>query len=271
MKLIPSDTDLSGMDCHMHSPFSPDAAKCGAKPPEEIAAEVRKKGLRGFIITDHIDVGHWDGYVIDFNKYFDTWERVRENNPDLTIYIGLEVGFEAQYAEKTAELISDLPLEYVINSVHYWHDPKYAVPNFFNAKGDLWTLGRKKAYERYLACVLASLDCPYDFSTVGHLGFPERFAPYPEEERSLDYAMFKDMLDEIIKKAISRGARFEENTNSGGAMRLPREEFLRAYKAAGGTRPMLGSDAHLTDSVGQYFDVATKFLDGLFGKSDPKS
>lgn len=253
-----ASADLSGMDCHIHSVFSPDAKNAGADDPQGVADAVRKKGLKGFIITDHLDVGHWNGYIIDFDKYFSAWEKVRRDNPDLTIYIGLEVGFETEFAEKTYKLINGLPFEYIINSVHYWHR-KTA-----DGEADEWSHGRIEAYNRYLDCVLASLDCPYRFSAVGHLGFPERYAPYPVGQRELTYELFGDRLDRIINKALSRGAIFEENTNAGGEMRLPRERFLRKYKAKGGTRPVLGSDAHVSNSIGQYFDVAKNFLDGIF-------
>ena len=93
MKLIANDTDLRGMDCHMHSMFSPDSSQT----PEQLVAAVRKRGLRGFIITDHVDVGHWQGCKqINFDEYFRVWNKVRADNPDLTVYIGLEVGFDAR-------------------------------------------------------------------------------------------------------------------------------------------------------------------------------
>lgn len=270
MKLIPNDTDLSNIDCHLHTRFSPDACKAGADDPDGIVAAVRKKGLRGFIVTDHIDVGHWqDCKPIDFNEYFDTWNEVRRKNPDLTIYIGLEVGFEAKHAEETAKLVSDLPLEYVVNSIHYWQAERPSPSDLKameKAFDDEWKKGKIAAYTQYLKCVSASLDCPYPFSTIGHLGFPERYAPLPEDKRAMEYETFKPLLDEIIKKAVKKGVRFEENTNAGGQMRLPRADFLHAYKAAGGVRPVLGSDAHVSASIGQYFDEAKIFLDGIFGK-----
>ncbi len=259
MKLIDNTVELSNIDCHVHSRFSPDANECGAKPAEQIAEEARRKGLRGFIVTDHLDIGHWHGNIIDFDDYFKTWETVRRNNPDLTIYIGLEAGFEPETAEETRAVISDLPLEYVICSVHYWQKSRA-----WKEKENRFWLGSDVAYREYLDAVIASLDCPYPFSTVGHLGFPERYAPYPESERAIAYDRFKDKFDIIIKKAIERGVRFEENTNSDGEFRLPRADFLRAYKAAGGVRPVLGSDAHMTESMAQNFSAAQKFLNEIF-------
>lgn len=234
------------MDCHLHSRFSPDAKGVGADEPQKIADEVRAKGLSGFIVTDHIDVGHWDGYIIDFDKYFAAWNKVKSDNPDLKIYIGLEVGFEPEFERETAKLIKDLPLEYVINSVHYWRHPVPIPQN-------------EPQFLSYLSAVEQSLDVSYDFNTVGHLGFLERYV-----SSAMLYSDYAEIMDRIIKKALARGARFEENTNSVGAMCQPREDFLRAYKAAGGGRPMLGSDAHTSDKIGQNFKEATEFLDGIF-------
>lgn len=92
----------------------------------------------------------------------------------------------------------------------------------------------------------------------------ERYAPPPRDKFVMRYDLYKPILDEIIAKTLARGARLEENTNGGGEMRLPRADFLRAYKKAGGTRPVLASDAHASDAIGQYFDTAEKFLDEIF-------
>ncbi len=257
MKLIPINTNLDGMDCHLHSPFSPDAKACGADEPDKIAAVCIERGLRGFIITDHLDIGHWNGYIPDFKNYFDVWNRVR-NNVELTVYIGLEVGYEKKYAKETAKLIKNLPLEYVINSVHYWDGPVACDPR------DHYSLGRKKSYDAYLDAVLSSLDAPYEFSAIGHLGFVERYAPYDNTDVAMSYDMFGEKLERIMEKAIKRGVRFEENTNSVGEIRQPRADFLKAYKAAGGIKPMLGSDAHRSESIGQNFSSAQSFLADIF-------
>ncbi|MCH5153702.1 MAG: PHP domain-containing protein [Clostridiales bacterium] len=246
MKLLPNNTDLTDMDCHIHSAFSPDAKAIGADEPQKIADAVRAKGLRGFIVTDHLDVGHWNGYVIDFDKYFSVWNRVRENNPDLTIYIGLEVGFEQKYVKETTKLVKDLPLEYVINSVHYWeHEvpiPKGVPP-----------------YLSYLKAIRQSLDVDYGFNTIGHIGFLQRYIHTP-----MLYDDYRGIMDDIIKTAVSRGIRIEENTNEPLPIKQPREDFLTAYKKAGGVRPVLGSDAHTSDKIAQHFKEANELLDKIF-------
>ncbi len=246
MKLIDKSVRLDGIDCHVHSNFSPDSAS----EPQDIVAAAREKGLRGFIITDHLDVGHWDGYIIDFDKYFAVWERLRKENPDLKIIIGLEIGYERKHYKETRSIVSDLPLEYAVNSVHYWEHPVPAPHN-------------ELAFLSYLEAIERSLDVDYEFSTVGHIGFLERYinAPMPYDE-------YKHIMDRIIKAAVSRGVMIEENTNAFGEMRQPRADFLRAYKAAGGTRPVLSSDAHASSDVGRNFDKATSFLNGIFGERE---
>lgn len=255
MKLIAPNIDLSGMDCHIHSAFSPDARESGADEPQRIADAVRAKRLRGFIVTDHLDFGHWNGYIIDFDAYFRVWERVRKDNSDLTIYIGLEVGFERRYVKDTASIISDLPLDYVINSVHYWADPTH---NRISP--------RRVVYAEYLDAVRAALDAPYPFSAVAHLGFPERYALPDAKDRKMFYRDYARAMDGIISAAIARDAAFEINTNCGNAeLYLPRIDFLRAYKAAGGRKPMLGSDAHTSAAIGRRFDEAAAMVNEVFG------
>lgn len=255
MKLIPNTTDLSGMDCHMHSLFSPDSHQT----PEQIVSGIKKRGLRGFIITDHIDVDRW-WRDLDFEEYFRVWNKVRAAHPELKIYIGLEVGFEPETAERTYRLIKDLPLEYVINSVHYVTRPD-------NPYYDSYAGGRISAYTDYINAVIASLDAPWEFNTVGHFGFFERYAPPPKEAWVMDYQTFKPLMDEVIRKIVSRGARVEENTNGGSEFRLPRADFLRAYKAAGGMRPVISSDAHTPDMIANRFSEAEKFIDEIFNNA----
>ncbi len=259
MRSLSPDADLNGIDCHVHSRFSPDAKFCGADDPQGICDAVRRAGLKGFIVTDHIDIGHWNGYIIDFDEYFDAWNKAREENKDLRIYIGIEAGFEPHTALRTAEIIDRYPFEYVINSVHYWLKESGA--------GD-WKYGRKSAYTEYLKAVLASLAAPYPFTAIGHIGFPERYAPYPVGEREMEYSMFRELCDEIIETAVKLGIRPEENTNAEAEMRLPRVDFLRAYKAAGGKRPMLGSDAHNSADIGRRFFETEKILNDIFGEAE---
>lgn len=257
MSLLDYYTDYTGLDCHVHSAFSPDARGAGAEGPQQIADAVRRTGLKGFIVTDHVDIGHWTKFdPINFDEYFTAWQNVKRDNPDLTIYIGLEVGFEDHTAEQTARLIKDLPLDYVINSVHYWRGP-------IEGK-DHYEGGRIEAYTAYLNAVLASLDAPYDFNTVGHLGFAERYAPYPDNAKAIEYSEFKPLLDKIIDKALRRKVRFELNTNSGGIIKQPRPDFLKAYQAKGGIKPMLGSDAHTSPAIAQHFAVAIAALSDIF-------
>ncbi|MDE5592416.1 MAG: histidinol-phosphatase HisJ family protein [Clostridiales bacterium] len=246
MKLISNTVDLTNMDCHIHSTFSPDARGAGADEPQKIAEAVRNAGLKGFIVTDHLDIGHWNGYIIDFDKYFDAWQKVRDDNTDLTIYIGLEVGFERKHEKETAKLIKDLPLEYVINSVHYYETS----PEQRNAP----------PYLAYLQAIRQSLDADYEFNVIGHIGFLERYI-----NTTMPYAEYKDILDDVIETAVKRGIRIEENTNAALPPHQPREDFLRAYKAAGGVKPVLGSDAHVSDKIGQRFDEAAEFLNKIFG------
>lgn len=245
MKLIVNNTDFSNMDCHIHSTFSPDANACGADQPQKIADAVRAKGLRGFIVTDHLDVGHWNGYIIDFDKYFDAWNRVRDDNPDLTIYIGLEVGYEQKHERETARLVKTLPLEYVINSVHYWEHP-VPIP------------ASEPQFLSYLRAIEQSLDADYEYNAIGHVGFLERYVCAP-----MLYADYSDILNSIIRKAVERGVIFEANTNANLTPFLPREDFLRKYKAAGGVRPPLGSDAHTSDKIGWHFGEAAALLDEI--------
>ena len=115
-------------------------------------------------------------------------------------------------------------------------------------------------YAEYLELILKSLDAPYPYDILGHIGYAPRYAPY--EDKPLYYADHAAILDEILKKVIAKDKILEANAAN---FRLPEvrvldEAVLRRYFALGGRKVSYASDAHSTDSILRERGAITAFL-----------
>jgi histidinol-phosphatase (PHP family) len=236
------------VDSHTHSSFSIDSQM----PAKDGVLSAIKVGLGGIIFTDHLDLDY-PGSKIDFS--FDFAERSsyldelrKEFDGKIKIFKGMEVGFQPQAAAKSSEIISSYDFDFIINSIH-------VVDNVDICHKDFHESGTKQqVFRRYLDAIYASVDKFDDFDVVGHIGYLCRYVPY--SDKSLKYAEYSDFLDAIFKRVIAKGKGIEVNT-AGYFYKLgfPHPDFdsLKRYKELGGEIITIGSDAHATGNIGQYF------------------
>ena len=100
------------------------------------------------------------------------------------------------------------------------------------------------AYGAYLDAVLKSVDAPYAYDAIGHVGYIARCSTYPDKK--LYYRDFPDIIDAILKAIINKGKSLEINTSSKGTKcdLFHDTTILRRYKELGGELITFGSDAH---------------------------
>ena len=75
--------------------------------------------------------------------------------------------------------------------------------------------------------------------------------------------MFSEIIDEILKKIISRNKGIELNTGGtykGMINTNPHPDIVRRYRELGGEVITVGSDAHTADKIGYGFDAAREIL-----------
>ena len=89
-----------------------------------------------------------------------------------------------------------------------------------------------------------SLDAPYGYDIVGHIGYVSRNAPYPD--KALRYEEFADPLDDILKTVVARRKILEVNSSMRGTESgfLPATDILTRYFELGGREVSFASDAH---------------------------
>ena len=239
-------------DVHTHSSFSHD----GISSAEEMFCAAKEKGVKYFGILEHLDYKDGKERTWTDPQYFACsreWKKKYEADGEMVILVGAEFSqvqsedfFNAKssaknepYFNAVRELIAEYKPDFVVNSVH--------------CRPFIEKNPKDKAYARYLMEVLQSLDVPFDYDIVGHLGYCERYVPY--EDKKFYYAEYQELFDEIFKKIIEKDKILEVNGKSdkdgNGPLFCPNEELLTAYYNAGGRKISYASDAHDTKSIMQ--------------------
>ncbi len=226
------------IDSHVHTINSPD----GHDTIISLVEDAKERGFYYVATTDHLDLDlkvckynktpvAWNH--IDLDKYYDEWKKASKACGDVKFRFGIEAGYDKGANEAYIETFKKYPFDVVINSVHFvdgW-DVYFINPFIFKSK--------KKIYKHYLEKILESLDAPYEYDIVGHIGYVTRNAPY--KDKSLKLADFEDLINAILKKIIEKDKALEINTHHGI---LPTEEILQRYYDLGGRRISFGSDTH---------------------------
>ena len=235
-------------DSHLHTINSPD----GHDTIVSLLEDAKNRNFYYLATTDHLDLDlkvckenktpvAWNH--IDLDKYYSEWKEAAKNAGDVKFRFGIEAGYDKGANEAYIETFKKYPFDVVINSVHFvdhW-DVYFLNPFIFKSK--------KRIYRHYLEKILESLDAPYQYDIVGHIGYVTRNAPY--KDKSLRLADFEDLINAILKKIIEKDKALEINTHHGI---LPTEEILQRYYDLGGRRISFGSDTHRFE-LGKDLDV----------------
>lgn len=240
------------VDNHTHTRFSPDSQS----DPEAMIRQAIALGLKRITITDHCDPCHPEGLfgLTDTRAYVACLETLqRKYAADITVGIGLEIAYLPEGVPAAAALATSEGIEYVIDSVHVCSGSDCYYPHHFDG------LSREQAYGDYFRAVRESLDVPYPFHAVGHIGYIERKAPYPD--RHITYAGYREYLDPIFDAMIERDKILEMNTNAAASLfSLPSPDLVAAYYARGGRLVTLSSDAHTPERIAERFSEAERIL-----------
>ncbi len=236
-------------DVHNHSTFSAD----GRSPLVEMVDEARKKGLRYFGVSEHFDYDYLTQGVlaqgeevpmIDAEGYF-THARAlqkRVNGENFTFLAGAEFGYAplAQCHAMYEAVVRNFQPDFVVNSIHTLDGFDCYFPEAFVGKE------QRDMYSRYLLRVRESLDVPYRYDIVAHLGYVSRNAPYAD--RKLRLADYRGVIEDILRTVIKKEKILEINSSSKGAGSdfLPDVDILERYYELGGRLVSFASDSHDT-------------------------
>ena len=249
-------------DVHTHSTYSYD----GDAPLEAMLQKAAALGLAYYGVSEHfnydvlVDRALPDIPMINQAEYFSGARALQaEYAGKLRVLVGGEFGFSPTPAAQRMyrETIEKYRPDFVVNSVHTvdGFDPWYA--EYFAGKT------RREAYARYLERVRASLDAPYPYDIVAHIGYVGRNAPYPAPT-ALRYEECPELLDDILRTIVKKGKILEVNSSARQAGDfLPGTDILARYFALGGRKVSFASDAHGVEQICAKRDIVCAALKAI--------
>ena len=202
------------VDVHSHSyPASHDA---GNTLPEMLA-EAHKRGIGFYGVSNHFDYDYDLSLMTkeeleetrngDPEEYFHEGRHLQERYEGvMNVLIGAEFGYsdKAEVQGRYASIYEKYKPDYVINSVHGGNGVDFCRYKFTESKADI--------YRMYLRIIRKSLDAPYPYDIVGHIGYIARYVPF--DDRAIDVEEFREELDDIFKTIIQKDKILELNSST---------------------------------------------------------
>lgn len=246
------------IDLHNHSSFSAD----GTCSLEQMLSAAQDKGVTLFGTAEHFDydykalgLSYENGRFIDEAAYFSTARALQKRTP-IRYLVGAEYGFlsDAKTLDAYLSVTKTYQPDFIVNSVHVCDGNDCWFSSYFDGKE------KAHAYGRYLETVRKSLDAPYPYDVVAHVGYVSRNAPYSDAK--LRYTEFATLYDEILSTVMKKGKILEVNTSARGAGSafLPDVDVLARYYELGGRKVCLSSDAHDETRIASGFEEGAATL-----------
>lgn len=235
-------------DYHMHTTFSD-----GRTAMEDFIPAAEKAGLKEIGFSEHLTLARepvdWSMQPDRIPRYIETIENLRKKYPNVIIRMGLEVDYFPEKEEEIQRIVGDLPLDYVIGSIHYIGEMSVDTsPEEYKGK-DICQI-----YENYYKLVAgAARSQLFDF--IGHIDLIDIFGLRPEP--------FPDEWHEWVIQALKESkTAFEINTNGKNKplKRIYPEEGLFKKLIAAEIPVLVNSDAHHPDRLAQHFEEAYRML-----------
>ncbi len=233
------DRDLP-LDSHLHTRLSHDSDV----PLDVYPALAAARGVAEIAITDHLD---FDPRVPTSGVPPSERERlVRElaerwADRGVAVRYGAEITYERRFESEIREHLRRHRYDFTIGSVHVGPDSPYRADRVraFVAGRSLAEILRPY-FEEVLGA--ARSGC---FDTLGHLDFVKRYlVPYVDPAA---IAGAPELVEPILRALVETGTGLE--INASGLRQAAREPYphpavVARYRALGGERITLGSDAH---------------------------
>lgn len=262
-------------DVHIHSKFSWDSQSEIA----DICDYARQNNLTAVCITDHVDLKPEDNQMEILQKRFaigDAVRRVRNQYPDLQVLLGVEIAGGGVFPKWAEEILKCDAVDQVIGSVHglFFADGKEVSVPVDDYQGEIqyystWKVDYSQMCEEELIrLVYHYFDTALqmmkrtDMDIMAHLPYLFRYIN-GKCCRNLDWKQFLPKIETLLDYMISHGIALEINTSRFGSDyddRPQYEEILGRYLKKGGYLITIGSDAHISERVGQHFDLTVDML-----------
>ncbi len=247
-------------NCHTHTDNSHD---CKARL-RDIYKEALKAELTGFAVTDHCDCEYAENIkmVNDVLHSYDEADGFRKNHNKIKLLCGIEIGEVLSDEGFAKEMLSARDWDMVLCSVHAVNIPDFEMPFSmidFSDKSDAFI-------DRYVTQYFAQLldtAIKADYDVLCHLTVILRYVVY-KYNRSVDIKKHYPVIRKILEAVIARDKTLEINTSGiDDGYFMPDREILEMYKALGGKRVTVGSDAHFPENISAGLSEAAAMLKEL--------
>lgn len=170
----------------------------------------------------------------------------------VSVKFGAEIDYIPGKEKEISSLISTLPLDYVIGSIHFLNNW-----NFDNDPEAFKNKNIDEVYDAYFSVVRKAISSDL-YDVMGHIDVIKKFAYYPSFS---PYEWYK----KLIRSLKSKDKVVEINTN--GLNKpcreiYPDKNFVKMCFQSN-IPVTLGSDAHVSNEVGQHFDQAVEMLKNI--------
>lgn len=252
-------------DMHTHTTFSHD----GKDSPAKMLETAQKKGIAFYGVSEHFDYDY-DRTLMDEKErlatlngdevsYFHDLRHLQEDYEGvMNVAVGAEFGYsdDLDVQRRYLETYEKYRPDFVINSVHGVDGQDFARYSFDG-------MTKAEIYRNYLALVRRSLDVPYPYDIVGHIGYVARYVPF--EDRAFDLEEFGEEIDSLLKTIIKKGKILEINSSNKNLENrtLPAEHIIKRYYELGGRKVSFGSDAHFAERIADKWDEVAKMLKNI--------
>ena len=248
-------------DMHTHSTYSHD----GQNTLAEMLEAAQKLGVDFYGVSEHFDYDYdlslmseeLAKSLIDAEpeEYFHGARHLQEAYEGvMNVAIGAEFGYSSleSVKQKYMETYEKYRPDFVINSVHGANGVDFAYTELTGEK--------EEVYKEYLRLIRESLDAPYPYDIVGHIGYVARYVNYAD--RSLSLQEFGAEIDDILRTVIAKNKILEVNSSNKGLENrtIPAREIIERYYALGGRKISYGSDSHFIERIMDKRDEVMEML-----------
>lgn len=251
-------------DMHVHTRWSSDAKT----PVEEQIERAIALGMKQICITDHQDYDapafppDYFTFLLDdkgddetIKAYLSDLTRVKEQYADrIEVLLGIELGIQPHIVDKLNQVAETFPFDYIIGSTHTFQ--KMDAEDARHYEG----VSIEAAVRQYFEDELVNVKGFHGFDAAGHMDFVLRYGPGAAE--TFTYAKYGDIIDEILKELIQSGRGIECNTSKFKAKNMinPNRSIIKRYRELGGEIITFGSDAHVSERLGEGFVEAGQIV-----------
>lgn len=239
-------------DYHLHSKYSFDSSQT----IEEIIIKAISMNLSEICLTEHIsfDPNDKSYNFFNFTDYENEIEELSNKySKEIKIKKGLEIGEYHLYKKEFDNFFKEHNLDFIIGSIHNLNKKSLRLNILEN--------GLNNSYEAYFKEVLKFVQIG-DFDVLGHLDVIQRYAFKDGGVYNLDD--YKYYIYDILKVLVSRGKGLEVNTSGlYNNLLFPKLEILQIYKDLKGEILTIGSDAHISNRVGDKINYTYDLIKNL--------